>query len=70
VKVDTRNRIEPSLAASAAEELSQEKVLRIIFHQGFFKNAHATFKFSRQPELLYLPYWLGFMQLATIVRCG
>jgi hypothetical protein len=69
VKVDTRNRIEPSLAASAAEELLREKVLRIIFHQGFFKMRDATLKFSRQPELLYVPYWLGFHAAGDIVRC-
>lgn len=69
VKIDTRNRIEASLATSAADELLREKVLRIIFHQGFFKMRDATLQFSRQPELLYLPYWLGFYAAGDIVRC-
>ena len=43
--------------------------MRVIFHQGFFKMRDATIKFSRQPELLYLPYWLGFYAAGDIVRC-
>ena len=68
-RVDTRNRIEPSLSAGAAEELLKEKVLRVIFQQDFFKMRHETLKFSRQPELIYVPYWLGFYAARDVVRC-
>jgi hypothetical protein len=67
--VDTRNRLEPSLQDSVADELLREKALRVIFQQGFFKVRQASLKFSRQPDLVYLPYWLGFYASGEIVRC-
>jgi hypothetical protein len=67
--VDTRNRIEPSLLPAAADEILREKALRLIFQQGFFKVRQDTVKFSRQPDILHLPYWLGFYAQGEIVRC-
>jgi hypothetical protein len=67
--VDTHNRLEPRLSDSAADELLREKALRAIFQQGFFKVREATLKFSRQPDLIHLPYWLGFYATGEIVRC-
>ena len=69
VTTDTRNRVEPSLAAGAADELLREKALRVIFQQGFFKVREASLSFSRKPEMVHLPYWLGFYASAGIVRC-
>jgi hypothetical protein len=69
LQVDTRNRIEPSLSPLAADELLREKALRLIFQQGFFKVRQATLKFSRYPDLVHLPYWLGFYAHGEIVRC-
>ena len=67
--VDTHNRLEPGLSGPAADELLREKALRVIFQQGFFKVREATLKFSRQPDLIHLPYWLGFYAAGEIVRC-
>ncbi|HSY34045.1 MAG TPA: hypothetical protein VLA42_18850 [Verrucomicrobiae bacterium] len=66
---DTRNRVEPSLSAGAADELLRAKALRIVFQQGFFKVREASLHFSRKPDIVHLPYWLGFYALGGIVRC-
>jgi hypothetical protein len=67
--VDSRNRMDPALAPGVADELLREKALRLIFQQGFFKVRQDTVKFSRIPEVIHLPYWLGFYAHREIVRC-
>ena len=47
----------------------REKALRLIFQQGFFKVRQDTLRFSRQPDIVHLPYWLGFYAHGEIVRC-
>ena len=69
VTVDTHNRLEPSLSLVVADGLLREKALRLIFQQGFFKVRQDTVKFSRLPDLIHLPYWLGFYAHGEIVRC-
>jgi hypothetical protein len=69
VTMDTRNCVEPSLSAAAADELLREKALRIIFQEGFFKVREASLHFSRKPDIVHLPYWLGFYASGGIVRC-
>jgi hypothetical protein len=69
VTIDTRNCVEASLSAGAADELLREKALRIIFQQGFFKVREASLHFSRKPDIVHLPYWLGFYASGGIVRC-
>ena len=69
VTTDTRNRVEPSLSAGAADELLREKALRVIFQQGFLKVREASLKFCRKPDIGHLPYWLGFYSSGEIVRC-
>jgi hypothetical protein len=58
--VETRNCLRPSLTEARAEELLREKVLRVIFQQGFFKLREPKLKALREPVDLYLPYWLAF----------
>ena len=67
--LETRNRLEPSLADANADELLREKVLRVIFQQGFFKVREASLNFSRKADIVHLPYWLGFYSSGEIVRC-
>ena len=69
VTMDTRNRVERSLSADAADELLREKALRIIFQQGFFKVREASVHFSCKPDIVHLPYWLGFYASGGICRC-
>ncbi|HEY8716095.1 MAG TPA: hypothetical protein VIM00_12015 [Candidatus Acidoferrum sp.] len=69
LELTTRNCVEPCLSPSASEEMLREKVLRIIFQQGFFKMRETTLKFTSLPELVHLPYWLGFYSSGELVRC-
>jgi len=69
VSVDSRNRMAPSLPEERAEEILREKVLRIVFQQGFFKLREARLDITREPGEIYLPYWLGFYGGSGLVRC-
>ena len=69
VTMETRNRVESSLRAASADELLREKVLRVIFQQGFFKVREASLNFVRLPDIVHLPYWLGFYSSREVVRC-
>lgn len=63
------NLIPAALSEAAAAELLREKVLRVIFQQGFFKLRDAKLDITRVPCELYLPYWLGFHERGGVVRC-
>jgi hypothetical protein len=69
VTTETRNRVESSLPTGAADKLLREKALRVVFQQGFFKVREASLKFVRLPDIVHLPYWLGFYSSGGIVRC-
>jgi len=67
--METRNFLRPSLTEARAEELLREKVLRVIFQQGFFKLRAGGLDVVREPLELHLPYWLGFYGGRRAVRC-
>jgi len=69
LSIDTRNFLEPSLMERRAEELLREKVLRMIFQQGFFKLRGKGLSIVREPVEMHLPYWLGFHEKRGAVRC-
>ena len=69
VRMETRNHVESSLHAGAADELLREKALRVIFQQGLFKVREASMNFVRKPDSVHLPYWLGFYSSGAVVRC-
>jgi hypothetical protein len=69
ISIETRNFLRPSLTEARAEELLREKVLRLIFQQGFFKLREPGFTVVRKPTALHLPYWLGFYGARGAVRC-
>jgi hypothetical protein len=69
VSVDSRNRMTPSLTEERAKEIMREKVLRVVFQQGFFKLREARIDIVREPGEMYLPYWLGFYGSSGSVRC-
>jgi hypothetical protein len=69
VSIETRNFLRPSLTEARAEEFLREKVLRVIFQQGFFKLREQGLNVVRQPLELHLPYWLGFYGARRAVRC-
>jgi hypothetical protein len=67
-QVETRNALPVNLTDDAAQALLREKVLRVIFQQGFFKLRDAQMTFRREPVDLHLAYWLAFYGKET-VRC-
>jgi hypothetical protein len=68
VCVHTRNYVPPSLQPSGAEALLRQKVLRVIFQQGFFKVRDLNLQIALEPVELHVPYWLGFYGRAA-ARC-
>jgi hypothetical protein len=69
LSVETRNSLRPSLTEARAEELLRERVLRVIFQQGFFKLHERGLAVIREPLELNLPYWLGLYGARGVVRC-
>ena len=68
VSIHTRNRVSPALPQPAAEALLRQKVLRVIFQQGFFKVRDLQLEIALLPLELHVPYWLGFYG-NTAARC-
>jgi hypothetical protein len=64
-----RNLLPASLTTGQAAGLLRDKVLRVIFQQGFFKLRDARLEITPVPCELHLPYWLGFHERAGAVRC-
>jgi len=64
-----RNRLQAALSEEQAAERLREKVLRVVFHQGFFSLRHADLEISMVPCELHLPYWLAFYGRDGAVRC-
>ena len=67
--VTTRNSLEAALPEAEGHRLVRDKVLRVIFQQGFFKLRSKQLEIQREPAQLYMPYWLGFYQGRGPVRC-
>jgi hypothetical protein len=68
VSIQTRNRVAPSLQQPAAEAVLRQKVLRVIFQQGFFKVRDLKLEIAPEPLELHMPYWLGFYG-HVVLRC-
>jgi hypothetical protein len=68
ITVQTPNRVIPSLQQHSAEPLLRQKVLRVIFQQGFFKVRDLDLQIGLEPLELHVPYWLGFYGHAA-ARC-
>jgi hypothetical protein len=69
VAMETRNRMESLLTTERAEEMLREKVLRLIFHHGFFKLRGARPDIVREAAEIHLPYWLGFYGNGARAKC-
>ena len=67
--VSSRNHPAPRLSPAEAEEVLREKVLRLIFQQGFFKVRAVQLEVERLQDEIYLPYWLGFYGSQAHLRC-
>lgn len=69
VAVSTRNHPAPALSPARSDELLRDKVLRLIFQQGFFKVSKVKLETEQMPGEIYLPYWLGFYGTPEDLRC-
>jgi len=67
--LDGRNRLQATLTEGRAAELLRDKVLRVIFQQGFFKIRDVHLEITPVRCELYLPYWLGFHERDGAVHC-
>jgi len=65
----SRNHPHSALAQSQALELLREKVLRLIFQQGFFKVHRPKLGIEELSEHIHLPYWLGLYGSRDRLRC-
>ena len=69
VAVVTRNRPAATLPELRGEALLRDKVLRVIFQQGFFKLRKVKLEMEQLPGEIHLPYWLGFYGSREDLRC-
>lgn len=69
VQVETANRITSALTDARAQSLLQEKVLRIIFQQGFFRLHRPKLQIEPPVIPFSIPYWLGFYGEDGSLRC-
>ena len=69
VLITTRNHAAPRLAGRRGEELLREKVLRLIFQQGFFKVRNTRLELEKLPGEIHFPYWLGFYGRRENLHC-
>ena len=67
--LENRNRLQATLTPERAAELLRDKVLRVMFQQGFFKLRGGRLEITPVPCELHLPYWLGFHERSGAVRC-
>lgn len=66
---NSRNLLGTTLTEERAAGLLRDKVLRVIFQQGFFKLRDPRIEITRVPCELHLPYWLGFYERHGSVHC-
>jgi hypothetical protein len=69
VEIQTRNCLPATLDGLRAQEILRDKVLRVVFQQGFFKMRDASLEIERLPTEICLPYWLGFYGASDVLRC-
>lgn len=69
VSVSTRNHLPLTLPEARSQELLRDKVLRLIFQQGFFKVREINLQIELLPGEIHLPYWLGFYGSPQNLRC-
>ncbi len=59
-EVETRNCLPVGLTVQLAQAILRDKVLRVIFQQGFFKWRESNLECTHEALELHLPYWLAF----------
>jgi len=69
ISVSTKNHPALTLSEERSAELLRDKVLRVIFQQGFFKIRKIKLELEFLPGSIHLPYWLGFYGTRDGLRC-
>ncbi|MGB8324296.1 MAG: hypothetical protein WCE52_15160 [Candidatus Acidiferrum sp.] len=69
IQVESRNHVLPSLDETAAEIVLRDKLLRIIFQQGFFRVRDLRLQIQKSTIEFSMPYWLGLYGLDGGLRC-
>ena len=69
IQVESRNHVLPSLDETAAEIVLREKLLRIIFQQGFFRVRGLRLQIQKSAIEFSMPYWLGLYGPDGGLRC-
>lgn len=59
ISIVTRNSRPPALADTRCSELLREKLLRLVFQEGFFKMREPELSIRPEGALFHIPYWLG-----------
>jgi hypothetical protein len=67
--ISSRNHPAPALSQNRSDELLRNKVLRLIFQQGFFKVRNVNLETEQVPGEIHVPYWLGFYGTQQGLRC-
>jgi hypothetical protein len=68
ISIETRNSLQRSLRDEDADRLLRDKVLRVVFQEGFFKLSEPQIDIIREETYFHLPYWLAFYGQRT-ARC-
>jgi hypothetical protein len=68
-RIESRNQIQPAISEEQSELLLREKVLRLIFQQGFFRLRQPNLQIELSHLRFNIPYWLGFYGEDGRVRC-
>ncbi len=69
ISVETSNRMAPKLSNESARSLLYEKVLRLVFQQGFFRLNRPKLQIEPQAVAFAVPYWLGFYGQDGALSC-
>lgn len=69
IEVQTRNRMSGFVSEGEGQRILREKVLRIVFQQGFFKLRGTSLEIEALAGEIHLPYWLGFYGSGDALRC-
>ena len=69
VRIETRNLLAAGLEEARAQSLLAEKILRIVFQQGFFRVRRPKLTVACLPLDFHMPYWLGFYGADGALRC-
>jgi hypothetical protein len=69
ISIQSSNHITPTLTDEGALSLLHEKVLRVVFQEGFFHLQNPDLRIDPQILQFFIPYWLGFYGQDGALHC-